>query len=103
MRPSIGIPTTAGTGREAQSYALITCGGRKVRFHIAVLDPNVLTSVPQRVRADSPIARSPQAIYPPWPKKRLVNGPAPSTRFPCKKRTFCGFIRRRSDGGKNER
>ena len=64
MLPSIGIPTTAGTGSEAQSYALITCadtnakmacGDRKARFHIAILDPNVLTSVPQRVRADAGI------------------------------------------------
>ena len=64
MLPSIGIPTTAGTGSEAQSYALITCahtgakmacGDRKARFHIAILDPNVLASVPQRVRADAGI------------------------------------------------
>ena len=64
MLPSIGIPTTAGTGSEAQSYALITCadtnakmacGDHKARFHIAILDPNVLTSVPQRVRADAGI------------------------------------------------
>ena len=64
MLPSIGIPTTAGTGSEAQSYALITCadtgakmacGDRKARFHIAILDPNLLSSVPQRVRADAGI------------------------------------------------
>ena len=64
MLPSIGIPTTAGTGSEAQSYALITCadtnakmacGDRKARFHIAILDPNVLASVPHRVRADAGI------------------------------------------------
>ena len=64
MLPSIGIPTTAGTGSEAQSYALITCadtnakmacGDRKARFHIAILDPNLLASAPQRVRADAGI------------------------------------------------
>ncbi len=64
MLPSIGIPTTAGTGSEAQSYALLTCantgakmacGDRKARFHIAILDPNALTSVPHRVRADAGI------------------------------------------------
>ena len=64
MLPSIGIPTTAGTGSEAQSYALITCadtgakmacGDRKARFHIAILDPNLLSSAPQRVRADAGI------------------------------------------------
>lgn len=62
MLPSIGIPTTAGTGSEAQSYALITCadtrakmacGDRRARFCIAVLDPNLLASTPQHVRADA--------------------------------------------------
>ena len=64
MLPSIGVPTTAGTGSEAQSYALITCadtnakmacGDRKARFHIAILDPNLLASAPQRVRRDAGI------------------------------------------------
>ena len=41
MLPSIGIPTTIGTGSEAQSYALIAqtdthikmaCGDKKARF-----------------------------------------------------------------------
>ena len=71
MLPSIGIPTTAGTGSEAQSYALITCadtgakmacGDRKARFHIAILDSNLLTSVPQRVRADTGIDAVAHAI-----------------------------------------
>ncbi len=62
MLPSIGIPTTAGTGSEAQSYALITCadtgakmacGDRKARFRIAILDPTLIASTPQRVRADT--------------------------------------------------
>lgn len=62
MLPSIGIPTTAGTGSEAQSYALITCantqakmacGDRRARFCIAILDPNLLASTPQPVRADA--------------------------------------------------
>ncbi len=60
MLPSIGIPTTAGTGSEAQSYALITqehthrkmaCGDLKARFRVVILDPTLLTSVPQRVAA----------------------------------------------------
>ena len=62
MLPSIGVPTTAGTGSEAQSYALITCadtgakmacGDRQARFHVAVLDPTLLASVPRHVRADA--------------------------------------------------
>src|SRR5262249_14181020 len=48
MLPSVGVPTTAGTGSEAQSYALITdeathlkmaCGDKKAAFRAAVLDP----------------------------------------------------------------
>jgi alcohol dehydrogenase len=60
MLPSIGVPTTSGTGSEAQSYALIAdekshlkmaCGDRKAAFHIAVLDPEVTVSQPPRVTA----------------------------------------------------
>lgn len=60
MLPSLGIPTTAGTGSEAQSYALIThehthrkmaCGDFKARFRTVILDPTLLTSVPQKVAA----------------------------------------------------
>ena len=62
MLPSIGVPTTAGTGSEAQSYALIACadtgtkmacGARQARFHVAILDPTLLASTPQRVRTDA--------------------------------------------------
>jgi alcohol dehydrogenase len=60
MLPSIGVPTTAGTGSEAQSYALIAdekshmkmaCGDRKVAFRVAILDPEVTLSQPTRVTA----------------------------------------------------
>src|SRR5262249_24494991 len=60
MLPSIGIPTTAGTGSEAQSYALIAdeqshmkmaCGDRKAAFHVAVLDPEGTVSQPKKVTA----------------------------------------------------
>jgi alcohol dehydrogenase len=60
MLPSIGVPTTAGTGSEAQSFALIgradthekmACGDRKARFHTAILDPLLVMSVPAAVRA----------------------------------------------------
>jgi len=60
MLPSIGIPTTAGTGSEAQSYALISqesshkkmaCGDTKARFRTVILDPEVIVSTPAQVRA----------------------------------------------------
>jgi alcohol dehydrogenase len=60
MLPSIGVPTTAGTGSEAQSYALIAderthmkmaCGDPKVGFKVAILDPAVTVSQPTRVSA----------------------------------------------------
>jgi alcohol dehydrogenase len=60
MLPSIGIPTTAGTGSEAQSYALIAdeqthmkmaCGDRKAAFHVAILDPECTVSQPEKVTA----------------------------------------------------
>lgn len=60
MLPSIGVPTTAGTGSEAQSYALIAdekshlkmaCGDRKAAFRVTVLDPEVTVSQPRSVTA----------------------------------------------------
>ncbi len=60
MLPSIGIPTTAGTGSEAQSYALISeaktqtkmaCGDPKAAFRVAILDPELTVSQPPMVAA----------------------------------------------------
>ncbi len=60
MLPAIGIPTTAGTGSEAQSFALIAkedthqkmaCGDIKARFRTVILDPNLLRTVPRNVAA----------------------------------------------------
>src|SRR5439155_26073663 len=60
MLPSIAVPTTAGTGSEAQSYALIAderthlkmaCGDRKAAFRTAILDPEVTVSQPEAVTA----------------------------------------------------
>src|SRR5579862_5083276 len=62
MLPMIGIPTTAGTGSEAQSYALISdggshvkmaCGGPGAAFRIAILDPALTASQPAGVRASA--------------------------------------------------
>lgn len=60
MLPSIGIPTTAGTGSEAQSFALISqeqthfkmaCGDKKARFRAVILDPTLLVTVPKKIAA----------------------------------------------------
>ncbi len=60
MLPSIGVPTTAGTGSEAQSYALISdsethakmaCGDPKAAFRIALLDPELTVTQPRDVTA----------------------------------------------------
>jgi alcohol dehydrogenase len=58
MLPMIGVPTTAGTGSDAQSYALISdarthvkmaCGDAKAAFSTAILDPELTTSQPAHV------------------------------------------------------
>jgi alcohol dehydrogenase len=60
MLPSIGIPTTAGTGSEAQSFAIISdaethakmaCGDDKAAFRIVILDPELTVSQPANVTA----------------------------------------------------
>ena len=60
MLPSIGVPTTSGTGSEAQSFALIAddkthlkmaCGDRKAAFRVSILDPEVTVSQPPGVSA----------------------------------------------------
>jgi alcohol dehydrogenase len=60
MLPMIGIPTTAGTGSDAQSYAIISdpathekmaCGDPGAAFRIALLDPSVTITQPRRVSA----------------------------------------------------
>ena len=60
MLPLIAIPTTAGTGSECQSFALISdplthlkmaCGDPKAAARIAILDPELTVSLPPRVTA----------------------------------------------------
>lgn len=60
MLPMIGIPTTSGTGSEAQSYALISdagthvkmaCGDTGAAFKIAILDPRLTLTQPASVTA----------------------------------------------------
>ena len=60
MLPKIGIPTTSGTGSEAQSFALISdaethvkmaCGDPKASCRIALLDPRLTLTMPNKVTA----------------------------------------------------
>jgi alcohol dehydrogenase len=60
LLPMIGVPTTAGTGSEAQSYALISdaethakmaCGDPRAAFRIAILDPLLTVSQPRNATA----------------------------------------------------
>jgi alcohol dehydrogenase len=60
LLPMIAVPTTAGTGSETQSYALIAdarthvkmaCGDKRAAFRVAILDPALTVTQPQRVTA----------------------------------------------------
>jgi alcohol dehydrogenase len=60
LLPMIAVPTTAGTGSEAQSYAVIAdaqthmkmaCGDKKAACRIAILDPNLTLTMPAFVSA----------------------------------------------------
>lgn len=58
LLPLIAIPTTAGTGSECQSYALVSrddthekmaCGDPKARAYAAILDPELTATQPRSV------------------------------------------------------
>ena len=60
LLPMFAVPTTAGTGSEAQSYAVIAdsathmkmaCGDPKLAFAVAILDPELTYSQPPAVTA----------------------------------------------------
>jgi alcohol dehydrogenase len=60
LLPMIGVPTTAGTGSEAQSYAVISdaathmkmaCGDPSAAVKVAILDPVLTVSAPPSVTA----------------------------------------------------
>lgn len=60
LLPMVAVPTTAGTGSEAQSFALISdaethtkmaCGDKRAAFRVAVLDPELTLTQPDRLTA----------------------------------------------------
>ena len=60
LLPSIGVPTTAGTGSETQSFALISdaethvkmaCGDPRAAFRVAILDVRLTLTQPPGVTA----------------------------------------------------
>ncbi len=64
MVAMIAIPTTAGTGSEAQSFALISdpathqkmaCGDKKAACRVAILDPDLTETQPRGVAAATSI------------------------------------------------
>ena len=60
LLPMIAIPTTSGTGSEAQSFALISdtethvkmaCGDPRLACRVAILDPQLTLTQPERITA----------------------------------------------------
>jgi alcohol dehydrogenase len=79
MLPLIAVPTTAGTGSECQSFALIAdaathekmaCGDTKAAARIAILDPALTLSQPPRVAAYTGIDALSHALETAVSKKR---------------------------------
>ena len=79
MLPLIAIPTTAGTGSECQSFALISdeethqkmaCGDAKAAAKVAILDPVLTISQPPRVTAYTGIDALAHAVETAVTKKR---------------------------------
>ena len=71
MLPAIGVPTTIGTGSEAQSFALIAqaethvkmaCGDRKAKFGTVILDATLTETLPKSVAAATGIDAIAHAI-----------------------------------------
>ncbi|MEM8952559.1 MAG: iron-containing alcohol dehydrogenase [Verrucomicrobiota bacterium] len=79
MLPMVAIPTTAGTGSECQSFALIAdrkthqkmaCGDKKVSAAVAILDPELTLTQPASVTAHTGIDAIAHAVETLVSKKR---------------------------------
>lgn len=81
MLPLIAVPTTAGTGSECQSFALISdpethmkmaCGDPKAAAKVAILDPQLTLSLPARVTACTGVDALVHALETAVTKKRTA-------------------------------
>jgi len=81
LLPMIAVPTTAGTGSESQSFALISdsrthvkmaCGDKRAACRIALLDPLLTLTQPPRVTALTGIDAISHAIETYVTKKRTA-------------------------------
>lgn len=81
MLPLIAVPTTAGTGSECQSFALIAaeethakmaCGDPKAAARVAILDPVLTVSQPRGVTACTGIDAIAHAVETAVTKKRTA-------------------------------
>src|SRR2546423_11373048 len=79
MLPFVAVPTTAGTGSDAQSFALITdpethqkmaCGDAKALPRVAILDPELTATTPPKVAAATGIDAVAHAVETSGTKKR---------------------------------
>ncbi len=79
MLPMIAVPTTSGTGSEAQSFAVIAdaethmkmpCGDPKAACRIAILDPELTVTMPRSVAAATGVDAMTHAIESYVTKKR---------------------------------
>ena len=79
MLPFVAIPTTAGTGSDAQSFALITdpeshqkmaCGDSKALPRVAILDSELTATAPPKVTAATGIDAVAHAVETAGSKKR---------------------------------
>ncbi|MDG1894655.1 MAG: iron-containing alcohol dehydrogenase [Fuerstiella sp.] len=79
MLPMIAVPTTSGTGSEAQSFAVIAdakthmkmpCGDSRAACRVAILDPELTVTMPRPVAAATGIDAMTHAIESYVTKKR---------------------------------
>jgi alcohol dehydrogenase class IV len=81
LLPMIGVPTTAGTGSEAQSYAVISdaathmkmaCGDPSAAVKVAILDPELTVTAPRHVTAMAGIDAIAHAVETAVTKRRTA-------------------------------